>query len=69
MIAPIKQPEPRAVSRGVRYARRLVASRLLEDGPDPARAPPPIPGWQAWSFTAWVAIIIATYFAHMAGWF
>ena len=68
MIAPIEQPEPQTVSRGIRYARRLVASRLLEDETESAHVPPSVPGWKAWSFTAWVALVVAVYFLHMIGW-
>ena len=48
-------------------ARRLVASQLLSDGPDPSDNAPSVSRWRAWLFAAWVAVVVAVYLATMAG--
>jgi hypothetical protein len=67
MIAPIERPKASASSPGVRRARRLVASTLMQQRPRWPECAPSVPAWQAWMFTAWVVAISAAYFAYMVG--
>ena len=67
MIAPIESLKASASSPGIRRARRLVACTLLKlrsSRPDCAAS---APAWRAWLFTTWVALVVAVYFACMAG--
>lgn len=68
MIAPIRgssQQDP--PSTGLQRARRAVAAMLLDSRRDRADEPPPVPGWKAWVFALWVAVVLAAYAWSMLG--
>lgn len=65
MITFYKETEDATTTEEIRRARRLVASTLLTTRPDRADDAPPVPGWKAWLFAAWVVIATTFYFAHM----
>jgi len=69
MIAPIRLVDPEtAEARGrLRQARHLVASSLLEERRESVPDAPPVPGWRAWLFSAWVVVVTVMYFAHLVG--
>ncbi len=64
MIAPIKETDEPRTSQGLQRAHRLVAATFLKKGPA-ARNAPPVPAWQAWLFTAWVATVLVAFAGHM----
>jgi hypothetical protein len=68
MIAPASQTDGRPPSRGLRYARRLVASTLLRRRLPGWGNSAKIAAWKAWLFTAWVVVVTAVYGAYMLGW-
>jgi hypothetical protein len=78
MIAPVKRRKASVTSPGIHRARQVLASMLLTERPRGAKdgsaipatdALPPMPAWRAWLLTAWVIVVVAAYFASMAGWF
>jgi hypothetical protein len=68
MIAPRQKSDEIDFAEGLRAARRMVATVMLEKSP-PIVAPPswPVPAWQAWLFTAWILLVAAAYGAHWLG--
>ncbi len=48
-------------------AHRMVASRFLTQGTEQHGSPPPVAAWQSWLFSAWVVVVISTYFLHLFG--
>ncbi|HUT13308.1 MAG TPA: hypothetical protein VMY42_22665 [Thermoguttaceae bacterium] len=65
MIAPIRETQRVRRTPTLRRAHRLLVSTLLPKSSHAADKAPPIPRWQAWLFTLWVAAVSATYLAHM----
>ena len=55
MIAFIKPPEKMRRSPRLRHVHKLLADTLLSRSDDSDSAPP-IAGWKAWLFVAWLAI-------------
>ncbi len=71
MIAPLRQtPAPQGREpEALRAARRAVAAALLRRPSDESLPGPPIPAWQAWSLTAWAALVAGYWlYAMWAGW-
>jgi hypothetical protein len=68
VIAFYKEVETKAPPAGMRRARRLVASTLLRSAREPRDDAPPMPGWKAWLYCAWVLVAAAYYIGCMVGW-
>jgi hypothetical protein len=67
MIAPLKsKPErhARAVSSRLAAARGIIAALFL---PAAQTVAPPIAGWKAWLFVAWMAMTLIFYALAMSG--
>lgn len=53
----------------LRAARRAVAAALLRRPSDESSPGPPARAWQAWSLTAWAALVAGYWlYAMWAGW-
>lgn len=70
MIAPLQEEEKEAPVRSpaLRRAHLLLAATFFRTPSHSAETSPAIPAWKAWIFAAWVVIVVALYFAAMAGW-
>ena len=72
MIAPLRQTSrPASETTGPHYrmreARRTLASILLPQSVHSLPSAPPVRRWQAWLFTAWVALVGAACAAQLLG--
>lgn len=67
MIAPINPSDTAEVSPEVRRARRHIAGAILAEESESAAEKRPVPAWKAWLFAVWTVVVVAVYFACMAG--
>ncbi len=66
MIAPLRETETPKLrpSPALRAARQAVAAALLRKSEDQATGPR-VPAWQAWSLTAWAALVVGYWLIAM----
>lgn len=64
MIAPLRtEPGPSISRRGLIRARMAVADALLAK---PRPAVEALPGWKAWAWSLWIALVAVVFVARMA---